>query len=144
MNLLRLARACGHTPDAAERVRSDAPETGWRTLEAYARLLCASEFVFSPRGHGWSNYRDWEALSCGAIPILIGDGWVLPFSEGGLIDYREIAICVRESDEEIRQLPSRLRQISARRRAPAGKLRLPPRRRTAGRWIPAGRSPAGR
>ena len=39
MNLLRLARACGHTPDAAERVRSDAPEPGWRTLEAYARRM---------------------------------------------------------------------------------------------------------
>ena len=39
VNLLRLARACGHTPDAAERVRSDAPEPGWRTLEAYARRM---------------------------------------------------------------------------------------------------------
>ena len=31
VNLVRLARACGHTPDA--------PEPWWRTLEAYARRM---------------------------------------------------------------------------------------------------------
>ena len=83
--------------------------------ESAIKLHVASRFSLCPRGDACYSYRMVEALSCGAIPILIGDGWVLPFSEGGLIDYREIAICVRESDEEIRQLPSRLRQISDER-----------------------------
>ncbi|HVU26051.1 MAG TPA: hypothetical protein VHE13_18105 [Opitutus sp.] len=36
----------------------------------YFRLLRRSRFVLSPRGAGLDCYRTWEALLCGAIPIV--------------------------------------------------------------------------
>ena len=36
----------------------------------YVRRLRAARFVFSPRGHGGVNFRDFEALAMGAIPLV--------------------------------------------------------------------------
>jgi hypothetical protein len=38
--------------------------------DAYFEDMRRSKFVFSPRGHGWKNYRDVEALYLGAIPLV--------------------------------------------------------------------------
>ena len=36
----------------------------------YSDLMFESTFVFSPRGAGGQNHRDWEALIAGAIPLV--------------------------------------------------------------------------
>lgn len=38
--------------------------------EQYIESLLTSKFVFSPRGHGQQNYREWEALTAGSIPLI--------------------------------------------------------------------------
>jgi hypothetical protein len=45
-------------------------------LPAYVRLLAASEFVFSPRGHGWANHRDWEARARAGLVATSGRRYV--------------------------------------------------------------------
>ena len=46
----------------------------WR----YYASLAAARFVAAPRGHGRDTYRVWEALACGAFPILHRDEWPAP------------------------------------------------------------------
>ena len=46
------------------------PIGGGRPLSSYVALMSGAKFVWSPRGHGWSNHRDWEALVAGAVPVL--------------------------------------------------------------------------
>jgi len=36
----------------------------------YIESMIRAKFVWSPRGHGQQNYREWEALSAGAIPLI--------------------------------------------------------------------------
>ena len=36
----------------------------------YLDTMLRSKFVFSPRGHGKQNFRDWEALTAGAVPVM--------------------------------------------------------------------------
>ena len=40
------------------------------TVEGFARHVLSSRFVFSPRGNGDQNHRDWEALTGGAVPLV--------------------------------------------------------------------------
>ena len=47
-----------------------APHGEGRPLSNYVGLFAGAKFVWSPRGHGWSNHRDWEALTLGAVPVL--------------------------------------------------------------------------
>ena len=43
------------------------------SLWQYFSALVHSKFVLAPYGHGRDSYRLWEALSCGAIPVLLRD-----------------------------------------------------------------------
>lgn len=36
----------------------------------YTDLFFDSKFAFSPAGNGWTNYRDWEAIQFGTVPLL--------------------------------------------------------------------------
>jgi hypothetical protein len=54
--------------------------------------------------------RGGQALSCGAVPVVIGDGWVLPFSEAPL-DYSTLVLCVPEEPHALAALPAMLRTI---------------------------------
>lgn len=38
--------------------------------DEYIESMMRAKFVFSPRGHGQQNYREWEALAAGAIPLI--------------------------------------------------------------------------
>eukprot|EP00928_Gymnodinium_smaydae_P081556 TRINITY_DN65054_c0_g1_i1.p1 TRINITY_DN65054_c0_g1~~TRINITY_DN65054_c0_g1_i1.p1 ORF type:complete len:421 (-),score=66.97 TRINITY_DN65054_c0_g1_i1:427-1689(-) len=38
--------------------------------QVYMNMLLKSKFVFSPFGVGQQNFRDWEAIGAGAIPLL--------------------------------------------------------------------------
>jgi hypothetical protein len=45
-----------------------------------------------PHGHGRWNHRFSEVIAAGAIPVVIADGLILPFSQ--LIDWRHAAVRV--------------------------------------------------
>ncbi len=45
----------------------------------YERLLRNSVFGFVPRGDANFSYRLLEVMSFGCIPVILSDGWVLPF-----------------------------------------------------------------
>jgi hypothetical protein len=38
--------------------------------DEYIERLLQSKFVFSPRGFGQQNYREWEAMVAGAVPLI--------------------------------------------------------------------------
>ena len=89
--------------------RSSAPElqdaaeatTGVRVPpqsdDEYVELHKQSRFYsLCPRGDAVYSFRFVEALSCGAVPVIYGDGWVLPFSE--LLDYHTFAVVIAEAD----------------------------------------------
>ena len=41
-----------------------------RSGEELRELYFGSDFVVSPQGKGRTNYREWEALAAGAIPLV--------------------------------------------------------------------------
>lgn len=45
----------------------------------YEELLGRSIFAFVPRGDANFSYRLLEVMSFGCIPVILSDGWVLPF-----------------------------------------------------------------
>jgi len=62
----------------------------------YFELLQRSVFALVPRGDCMFSYRLLEALSFGCVPVVISDGWVLPFDR--TIRWHEVAICVSEAE----------------------------------------------
>jgi hypothetical protein len=57
-------------------------------------LALNSIFGAAPRGDNLFSYRFTEALSCGAIPVIYADGWVLPFR----LDWKEAAVLIPEAN----------------------------------------------
>lgn len=47
--------------------------------DEYIGVLACSEFALCPRGGGLNSYRLYEAIQCGAIPVLFADDAVLPY-----------------------------------------------------------------
>lgn len=78
-----------------------------RTDADYESLLDSSVFAFVPRGDALFSYRLLEVLARGAIPVILSDGWVLPFDR--TLDWSAIALRVPEA--EVADLPARLRRI---------------------------------
>lgn len=85
----------------------------------YAQLLAESIFAFVPRGDALFSYRLAEVMSFGCIPVILSEGWVLPFdrtlpwSEMSLsVDARAISELPRIlgslRGEEIRQCQTRV------------------------------------
>lgn len=72
-------------------------------------LLADSKFLLVPRGYGLHSYRLWEALHAGAVPVVLADGWVLPFEDDA--DWASAALVVPEG--EIPRLPALLRAVEA-------------------------------
>jgi len=70
--------------------------------DSYTSLLYRSRFAILPRGHGYAlSYRMIESMNAGCIPVIISDGYILPFQN--VIDYSKCSIRVSES--EIDSLP---------------------------------------
>ena len=61
----------------------------------YVELLERSIFALAPRGDALYSYRFTEALSFGCIPVVLSDGWVLPFDH--TIAWTDAAVIVPES-----------------------------------------------
>ena len=47
----------------------------------YHDRLRTTKFALVPRGHGVFSRRLVEVLAAGAIPVIISNGWILPFEE---------------------------------------------------------------
>lgn len=45
------------------------------SLWQYYAALVRSKFVLAPYGEGRDSYRIWEALACGAAPVMVRDEW---------------------------------------------------------------------
>ena len=100
-------------PDDAEWLVVDTgelfPVFKWRSVsdeqlllqrKKYLTVLRQSRFVLCPAGVGASSIRMYEALRCGAVPVVISDDWQSPC--GVDLD----GAIVRVSESMIKDLPS--------------------------------------
>lgn len=76
--------------------------------QIYTHLLARSRFSAAPRGHDVFPCRLLEVMAAGAVPVVLADDWVLPFSE--LLDWSEFSLQVPE--EQCLNLPQMLQAIS--------------------------------
>lgn len=75
-NLVFASFRCSTNPGVREPLRSQVLSRGWTWLEPtrdsnrYLQGLKDSIFVLSPQGNGLDCHRTWEALYCGAVPVI--------------------------------------------------------------------------
>jgi hypothetical protein len=80
---------------------------GLKSDPDYERLLANSTFAFVPRGDALFSYRLLEVMSFGCIPIVLSDGWILPFDR--TVPWQEFGLHVHaEAIPRIPQILSRL------------------------------------
>ena len=78
---------------------------------SYHEVMARSVFTLCPAGYGRWTFRLPEALQCGSIPVLLSDGYVLPF--GDEIDWSRYVIAIPERDLD--RVPDLLGEIPIRR-----------------------------
>jgi len=70
--------------------------------------MVRSKYSLVPQGHGLHIYRLLESMSAGAVPVIISDHFVLPFSE--ILDWNSFSIVIKQDD--IDSIPRVLDNIS--------------------------------
>lgn len=74
----------------------------------YDELMSNATFCLIPRGRRLGSYRFLEALQSGCIPLLLSNGWILPFADK--IDWQKAAVF---ADERLLTLiPTIVREFS--------------------------------
>ena len=74
-------------------------------------LISNSTFCLVPRGRRLGSFRFIETLEAGCVPVLLSNGWQLPFAE--VIDWSEAVV---EADERLLlQVPEILHSVSPAR-----------------------------
>ncbi|KAK9956240.1 hypothetical protein ABG768_013985, partial [Culter alburnus] len=97
---------CDHTSD----INLPSCYVAWQPFD-YQELLHNSSFCLVPRGRRLGSFRFLEALQAACIPVLLSNGWELPFSE--VIDWSKAAII---GDERLLlQVPSITRSVGSDR-----------------------------
>jgi hypothetical protein len=91
-----IVRLAGAGPDRFIGSAADAEKHFGRELGSYQSIISRSVFTLCPAGYGRWTFRWIEALLHGSIPVLISDGYVLPFAE--YVDWDRFTIRVREQD----------------------------------------------
>lgn len=94
--------------DSRERYAGRIDALAGKTDPEYEGLLDRSVFAFVVRGDALFSYRLLEAMARGAIPIILSDGWVLPFDR--LIDWESAAL--RFHHDAVPQIPSLLEALT--------------------------------
>lgn len=79
-----------------------------KTDKAYESLLDASVFSFVPRGDALFSYRLLEVMARGAIPVIVSDGWVLPFDR--TVDWPSMSLSFHH--EAVPRIPDILKTMS--------------------------------
>ena len=60
----------------------------------YDDLMLHTQFALIPRGNGMYSYRLAEAIAAAAIPVIVSDHYILPFSE--FLNWRDFAVIIPE------------------------------------------------
>ena len=74
----------------------------------YENLLSNSTFCLVPRGRRLGSFRFLETLQAGCLPVILSNGWQLPFDE--VIDWSSASFSIDE--RQLLQVPEILHAVS--------------------------------
>uniref|UniRef100_A0A8C6V168 Exostosin glycosyltransferase 1a n=1 Tax=Neogobius melanostomus TaxID=47308 RepID=A0A8C6V168_9GOBI len=103
-----LLTTCKHGKDWQKHkdIRCDRDNAEYDRYD-YREMLYNSTFCLVPRGRRLGSFRFLEALQAACVPVMLSNGWELPFSE--IIDWNTAALW---GDERLLlQIPSTVRSI---------------------------------
>lgn len=103
-----LLTTCKHGKDWQKHKdsRCDRDNTEYEKYD-YREMLHNATFCLVPRGRRLGSFRFLEALQAACVPVMLSNGWELPFSE--VINWNQAAII---GDERLLlQIPSTIRSI---------------------------------